>query len=85
MLGFNPPNPADLLPFEELVATIAILPLDEAVVNEVISLRKAHKIKLPDAVVAATARVHGLSLITRNDSDFKRIPNLMLINLHDMI
>ena len=85
MLGFNPSNPADLLPFEELVVTVEILPLSEAVVKEAIFLRKTHKIKLLDAVVAATARVHGLSLITRNESDFKRIPNLAMINPYDMV
>lgn len=85
MLGFSPPNPADLLPFEELVATLKIFPLDEPIIKETISLRKKHKIKLPDAVIAATALVHGLSLITRNKADFKKIPNLQFIDLHDMI
>lgn len=85
MLGFSPANPADLLPFEELVATLKVLPLDDGVVMETVVLRKTHKIKLPDAIIAATALVHGLSLITRNEADFKKIPNLSLINLHNMI
>jgi predicted nucleic acid-binding protein len=85
MLGFNPPNPADLLPFEELTDTLKILPLDEAIVRETIVLRKAHKIKLPDAIIAATAIVYGLLLITRNESDFKKVTTLSLINLHNMV
>ena len=85
MLGFNPDNPADMLPFEELVDTLVILPLDEEVVTRSIALRKRHKIKLPDAIVAATALVHGLSLISRNESDFKKIPDLKTINPHTML
>ncbi|MBL7776246.1 MAG: type II toxin-antitoxin system VapC family toxin, partial [Saprospiraceae bacterium] len=61
------------------------LPLDETVVNRCISLRKAHKIKLPDAIVAATALVHNLSLLTRNESDFRKIPDLKLINPHNLV
>jgi len=38
------------------------------------------KIKLPDAVIAATALVHGLELISRNESDFKKIPGLAVVN-----
>lgn len=37
------------------------------------------KIKLPDAIIAATAMLYDLHLITRNVQDFKHI-NLNLIN-----
>lgn len=85
MLGFSPDNPTDLTPFEELVDALQILPLDAEVVKRCIALRKRHKIKLPDAIVAATALAHGLSLVSRNESDFKKIPDLKLINPHSML
>lgn len=85
MLGFNPANPDDLLPFEELTNTVTVIPLDDSIVRETIALRKIYKIKLPDAVIAATTLVHGLSLITRDEADFKKITHLALINLHDMV
>jgi predicted nucleic acid-binding protein len=59
--------------------------LDENVVKQTIAIRKTHKIKLPDAVIAATALVYGLSLISRNEADFKKIPHLSRIDLHKMI
>ncbi len=37
-------------------------------------------IKLPDAIIAATALVHGLTLITRNTKDFNRIEQLDVVN-----
>jgi predicted nucleic acid-binding protein len=84
MLAFNPDDPADLIPFEELAATVSILPLDEVVVKDTIALRKSHKIKLPDAIIAATARSHGLTLVSRNEADFQKITGLSLINPHNM-
>jgi predicted nucleic acid-binding protein len=32
-----------------------------------------------DAIIAATALVHDLSLVTRNEEDFKDIPGLRLV------
>jgi predicted nucleic acid-binding protein len=33
---------------------------------------------MPDALIAATAIVNNLTLLTRNGADFKRAPNLRL-------
>lgn len=47
-----------------------------------IELRLMYKIKLPDAVIAATAIVNDLILITRNSSDFSKIKELKIVNPH---
>lgn len=57
--------------------------LTESVIVRAIELRKAHKNKLPDAIIAATALVYDLTLITRNTNDIKNIPNLKVINPHN--
>jgi predicted nucleic acid-binding protein len=57
--------------------------LTEPVIVRAIELRKAHKNKLPDAIIAATALVYDLTLITRNTNDFKNILNLKVINPHN--
>jgi len=41
---------------------------------------KSKKIKLPDAIIAATAIVNNLVIITRNEKDFKNIENLEYLN-----
>lgn len=46
------------------------LPIDEPVAGVAVALRKKHKINLPDAIVWATAQVHGRLLVTRNTKDF---------------
>ena len=54
--------------------------MDNAVLEEAIRLRKAYKMKLADSIVAATALLNNAELNTRNVSDFKSIPGLMLVN-----
>lgn len=81
VLGFNG-SPSELLVFSEFIQAAQVIPLSEAVVQQTIEIRKIYKIKLPDAIIAATAMVHDLTLITRNTSDFYPIQQLPCINVH---
>ncbi len=42
-----------------------------------IRIRRQHRLKLPDAVVAGTAQVLGAIVLT-NDADFDKVPNLKI-------
>jgi predicted nucleic acid-binding protein len=55
-----------------------IIPLTTVIKNEAIRLKQQFKIKLPDAVIAATALVEGYTLITA-DKGFKKFTSLQLI------
>jgi len=57
-----------------------IFTLSNEIVDTCIELRKKYKIKLPDAIIAATALSQNLVLISRNDKDFKKIYELQLFN-----
>jgi predicted nucleic acid-binding protein len=50
--------------------------LTKEIVDQTITIRKAHKIKLPDAIISATAMVNNFTLISRNAKDFKKISKL---------
>jgi len=67
----------DLTDFMDLAFTYQ---LTKEVEIETIKIRKYKKIKLPDAIIAATALVYDLTLITRNTADFKNIENLNMID-----
>jgi len=79
VLGY-PQTDAERAIAERLFAGFKQKPLDEAVVERAIALRQARKIKIPDAIIAATALCHGLSLVTHNVRDFQWIDGLLLID-----
>jgi predicted nucleic acid-binding protein len=47
-----------------------VLALNEAIAERAVAIRKARRIRLPDAVIWATAQAHGLLLVSRNTKDF---------------
>ena len=57
-----------------------LLPLSQTVMLEAVRLRQARKMTLGDSIIAATALAHGLTLVTRNLSDFRWIPDLTLLD-----
>ncbi|MFA5905525.1 MAG: PIN domain-containing protein [Desulfobacula sp.] len=50
-----------------------VLPLSDLIVEKVIDLKQTIKIKLPDAIIGATALHHDLKLVTHNVGDFTGI------------
>jgi predicted nucleic acid-binding protein len=64
----------------DFVNAAVIHPLSDSVVNRTIALCKQSKIKLPDAVIAATALIENFTIVTRNTDDFKNIPGIALLN-----
>jgi predicted nucleic acid-binding protein len=49
-----------------------VLAIDDKVVSKTIDIRKKGIVKLPDAIIAATAFVNDLILITRNTKVFPK-------------
>lgn len=47
-----------------------VITLDSAIANRAVELRKQRRIRLPDAIVWATAQVNSLLLVSRNTKDF---------------
>ncbi len=64
----------------EFISDSIVFSLEETIVKKTISLRKVSKIKLPDAIIAATAIVYDLHLITHNLKDFINIPGLIVLD-----
>lgn len=58
--------------------------LSEEIILKTIEIRKNFRLKLPDAIIAATALIHNLTLYSRNLSDFNKIPGLNVINPHSL-
>lgn len=47
-----------------------VVEIDRKVAWEAVRLRRSHRLRLPDAVVWASARVRSAQLVTRNTKDF---------------
>ena len=70
---------------EEFINLATILPLEKDVTKKAIELRRRQrKLKLGDAIIAATALVHQRTLVTNNLKDFKNIEGLEIIDPHSL-
>ena len=78
VLGFMRINPNDEGYFRDLLKKMNNHLLDDNVTNKTIELRKTTTLKLPDAIIAATALVNNLELWTHNTQDFKSIQGLKI-------
>jgi predicted nucleic acid-binding protein len=78
ILGFNAPE-QHYQTLSDFINDATVLDLTDSVVEVSIDIRKKHKTKLPDAIIAATVLVYDLFLISRNKSDFKNIDGLKVI------
>jgi len=67
---------------KDFVKSSLVIGLTDEIIDQTISLRKTYRIQLPDAVIASTAIVSGLTVLTRNFSDFKRIKDLNVLDLN---
>jgi len=67
LVGAPPASLSAVRAFLESFATIGV---ERAVAEEAAALRRAHRVKLPDAVIWASARLEGRLLVTRNTKDF---------------
>jgi predicted nucleic acid-binding protein len=62
--------PSDEPPMRAFLSSFRTIELSEMIVEEAIRLRRAMKIKLPDAIIYATAKIEQCHLLTRNSKDF---------------
>lgn len=77
LLGYDDLEPEGKLIVENLLQDSTIIDINSEIKKIVIELRKAHKIKLPDAIIAATAFYLNIPLMTSD----KRLSKLKELNI----
>ncbi|MBK7505364.1 MAG: type II toxin-antitoxin system VapC family toxin [Bacteroidetes bacterium] len=83
-LGYNFTSIDEQITMETFINGSTILELNNDIVEKTIAIRKSKKIKLPDAIIAATALAYDLVVVSRNTSDFKNIQGLQVIDPHSL-
>ena len=83
VLGYHQLDDEERQYLEEFFRLAQVLPLSQAVLDQAVVLRQQRKMSLGDALVAGTALVHSLTLVTRNVEDFQWIQGLSLLNPFD--
>ena len=67
LVGTDPPSEARTRWFLSRFTQIGV---DHEIAERAVVLRRTHRMKLPDAMIWASAQVHGLLFVTRNTRDF---------------
>ena len=80
VLGYHLVNETDRSNFEEFFAAATVLPISDLVLSQAVELRQIRKMSLGDALIAGTALVHKLTLVTRDTQDFQWIDGLTLLD-----
>ena len=83
-LGFNGEE-SEMQKLKDFLSLAKIYYVDNLIADKTIDLRKIYrKLKLGDAIIAATALVNNLIFISRNTKDFEDISGLTYINPYEL-
>jgi len=76
MLGYPDLNKNEEEKFKLLINHSIMHPIDDKTIEMTINIRKKNRIKLPDAIIAATCLINRLDILTLNTKDFENIEGL---------
>ena len=68
---------------KKFISNAKVIHLDDDMANTIIEIRQQKKIKLGDAIIAATALLHDFTIVTRNQKDFEKINGISVFNPFD--
>lgn len=84
LLCWKTDNKKDLAILHDFIDNAKVFELEKDIKLKTAEIRKKYSTKLPDAVIAATAIIYKLELLSRNVNDFNKIEELSLIDPYDI-
>ena len=81
LFAFSNLSPHEAALIEELLTTLAVIPVDSHVARLAAFVRRQYLPKVPDSAIAATALFTGSTLLTRNTQDFRRVTDLSVLKV----
>ena len=83
LFGFPGLKADEELKISSLLKNFSEVGIDSKTIDKAVMIRKAVRIKIPDAIIAASAILAESSLVTRNADDFKGISGLIIVNPYE--
>ena len=80
LLGYPDLDKNEEEKFQMFIGHSIMHQIDNKIIEKTIAIRKKHKIKLPDALIAATCLENGLYILTLNIKDFVNIEGVKVLN-----
>jgi hypothetical protein len=77
VLGYDFESTKEKVFIEELLSYLNIFYIDEPIAMKVVQIKRKNKIKLPDAIICATAIINNATLVT-NDIKLENIKSLKI-------
>ncbi|MGM9508186.1 type II toxin-antitoxin system VapC family toxin [Larkinella sp. GY13] len=83
-LGYHKLTAEDQKKFEVFFQIVPTFAINNPIITEAIRLRQQRKRSLADSIIAATALVYNLPVLTNNTADFEDISGLQVISLQSI-
>lgn len=71
----------DIKTIDRTLKTMTILPIDSGIARMAAFFRRQYNIELIDAMIAATAFLNEIPLVTRNAKDFSKIREIEILKI----
>lgn len=81
VLGYHKITLEEKILFENFFQSIINFPINNLVLEKAIEIRQIKKISIGDSVIAATALLNNLELLTNNEDDFSNLSGLKIISM----
>ncbi len=80
VLGYHKISADEKVYFQKFFALVFLIPIDDDVIKKAIELRQTSKVSVGDSIIAASAFLLNLPLVTNNEKDFRNIKGIEIIN-----
>lgn len=80
LLGYPKLTSREKREIDAFLSAFTKVNMTDEIENLVIRLRQSRRIKIPDAIIAASAIYTESVLVTRNEKDFRKIKGLKVLN-----
>lgn len=81
VVGFHRLDQNEIVTFNNFFDVITTLPITPKIITEAIRLRQQRKRSLGDSIIAATALIYKLPVLTNNTADFLNVAGIEVIAL----